>query len=75
MKKYGTAAGLSPQKLRFHGLKHSIATHRLDADADIAIIQDWLGHANTKNTKIYVQVTTRTRDENARKLFTSHQVV
>ena len=75
MRKYGTAARLSPQKLRFHALKHSIATHLLDAGADIAIVQDWVGHANIKNTKIYAQVTTRTRDENARKLFMSHQVV
>ncbi len=31
MKKYGTAAGLPPEKQQFHALKHSIGTHILDA--------------------------------------------
>ena len=32
--------------------KHSIATHLLDAGADLAFVKDWLGHANIQNTTI-----------------------
>ena len=35
MKKYGTAAGLPPEKKQFHALKHSIGTHILDAGEDV----------------------------------------
>jgi len=51
-KKYGQAAGLPPAKRKFHALKHSIATHLLDAGADLSFVKDWLGHANIQNTTI-----------------------
>jgi integrase/recombinase XerD len=75
MQEYGKAAKLPPEKQKFHALKHSIATHLLDAHADISFVKDWLGHANIQNTTIYAQMTNPTRDENARRLFTSHKVV
>jgi type 1 fimbriae regulatory protein FimB len=55
MKKYGEAAGLPPSKRHFHCLKHSIATHLLEAGADLRFVQDWLGHANIQNTVVYAQ--------------------
>lgn len=73
--KYAERAGLPPEKRKFHCLKHSIATHLLDAGADIRFVQDWLGHANIQNTTIYAQLTNPTRDTQARKFFASHQVV
>jgi len=75
MQKYGEAANLPKQKRKFHVLKHSIATHLLDAGADIAFVQDWLGHANIQNTTIYARLTSKTRDAQARKAFSSHMVV
>ena len=75
MQTYGAVAGLPPEKRKFHCLKHSIATHLLDAGADLAFVKDWLGHANIQNTTIYARLTTATLDSTARKVFASHRVV
>jgi site-specific recombinase XerD len=75
MKHYGELAGIPESKRHFHALKHSIATHLLDAGADLRFVQDWIGHASIKNTVIYAQLTSRRRDAEARKVFTSPYVV
>ena len=69
MKKYGEAADLPSAKRHFHCLKHSIATHLLEADADLRFVQDWLGHSNIQNTVVYTFLTARGRDSAARKVF------
>jgi len=75
MKRYGQAAGIPPDKRHFHVLKHSIATHLLDAGADIRFVQDWIGHKNIQNTVVYAQISNRAREEQARRLFGSPMIV
>jgi integrase len=75
MKHYGEKAGIPTDKRHFHVLKHSIATHMLDAGTDIRAVQDWIGHANINNTVVYAQISNRTRDELARKLMASPMIV
>jgi site-specific recombinase XerD len=75
MRQYGEKAGIPPDKRHFHVLKHSIATHLLDAGADIRFVQDWIGHRNIQNTVVYAQITNPAREEQARRLFASPMIV
>jgi integrase len=75
MKAYGKKAKIPPDRQHFHVLKHSIATHLISAGGDLAFVRDWLGHASIKNTMIYAQLVSPKRDEQARKLFMSGEVV
>jgi type 1 fimbriae regulatory protein FimB len=69
MKHYGSLAKLPEDKQHFHVLRHSIATHLLDAGQDLRFVQDWLGHKNIQNTVIYTYLTTTTRAAKARAAF------
>jgi integrase/recombinase XerD len=75
MQRYGRLADIPKAKRQFHALRHAIAVHLLDAGADVAFVQDRLGHANIQNTMVYMRYTTVTRDAQTRHLFTSHRVV
>jgi site-specific recombinase XerD len=53
------AAGIE-KNVSLHTLRHSFATHLLEQNTDIRVIQVLLGHAKLENTALYTRVATKT---------------
>jgi integrase/recombinase XerD len=62
--KYSRATGLAAEVngLCVHSLRATTATNALSNDADIAKVQEWLGHANISTTRLYDRRNTRPED-------------
>jgi site-specific recombinase XerD len=53
VKAYGAQIGLTIERFAPHALRATAATNALEHEADIAKVQEWLGHANIATTRIY----------------------
>lgn len=62
IRSYADGAGIQVEHFSPHALRATAATNALEHEADIAKVQEWLGHANIATTRLYDKRATRPED-------------
>lgn len=62
VREYGRRVGIQAQGFAPHALRTTAATNALDNEADIAKVQEWLGHASISTTRVYDRRRSRPED-------------
>src|SRR5690606_11975792 len=62
VKRYAKQVGITTPGFCVHSLRATAATNALENQADIAKVQEWLGHANVSTTRLYDRRNSRPED-------------
>ena len=72
--RYATLTDLPPNRRHVHTMRHSMATHLLDAGESIDFLQDHLGHRNIESSLVYARVSDRRRSKAISRLDRSREI-
>jgi integrase/recombinase XerD len=56
-------AGITKKAVSVHTLRHSYATHLLEAGVNLRVIQQYLGHTSLETTMVYLHLTNKGQEE------------
>lgn len=68
IKRYALIAGIDPNRVTPHVIRHSFATHLLERGADLVAIKEMLGHSSLTTTEIYTYI----NRERLRRIYEEH---
>jgi site-specific recombinase XerD len=66
LRKARREAGIKKRRVTMHTLRHSYATHLLEAGVNLRVIQKYLGHAQLETTMVYLHLTEKGNEDAAK---------